>query len=98
MWFGRVKHLVFIQPDDAKAQVNGVKGAKYQSFKTQWAAEEAFRVGPDSFQDLRVQVVPDIIENSIAVDAAFGGNPGIVEYQGVYTGTGTPYFIKKLMG
>ncbi|MGC6367004.1 MAG: viroplasmin family protein [Candidatus Marinamargulisbacteria bacterium] len=97
VWSGQTPGI-YTTWDDAKAQVNGVKGAKYQSFKTQWAAEEAFRVGPDSFQDLQAKVVPDIIENSIAVDAACSGNPGIVEYQGVYTGTGTPVFHKKIDG
>lgn len=97
VWSGQTPGI-YTSWDDAKAQVHGVKGAKYQSFKTQWAAEEAFRVGPDSFQDLRAQVVPDIVENSIAVDAACSGNPGIVEYQGVYTSTGTPIFHKKIDG
>ena len=74
VWSGQTPGI-YTTWDDAKAQVNGVKGAKYQSFKTQWAAEEAFRVGPDSFQDLQAKVVPDIIENSIAVDAACSGKP-----------------------
>ena len=46
----------------------------------------------------RVQVVPDIVENSIAVDAACSGNPGIVEYQGFTHSTGTPIFHKKIDG
>ena len=69
VWQGKSPGI-FTNWDDAKQQVHGFKGAKYQSFKTQWAAEEAFKSGPDSFQDLRSAVLPDIIENSISVDAA----------------------------
>jgi len=97
VWEGKSPGI-FTNWDDAKQQVHGVKGAKYQSFKTQWAAEEAFKVGPDSFQDLRAAVLPDIIENSISVDAACSGNPGVVEYQGVYTASKTPVFHKKIDG
>lgn len=89
---------IYTSWNDAKAQVHGVKGAKYQSFKTKWAAEEAFRVGPESFQDIRATVLPDIIDNSIAVDAACSGNPGVVEYQGVYTGTKKAVFHKLIDG
>lgn len=97
VWSGKTPGI-YTSWDDTKAQVHGIKGAKYQSFKTQWAAEEAFRVGPEAFQDLRATVLPDIIENSLAVDAACSGNPGVVEYQGVYTSTKTQVFHKKIDG
>ena len=97
VWQGKSPGI-FTNWDDAKQQVQGFKGAKYQSFKTQWAAEEAFKVGPNSFQDIRSAVLPDIIENSISVDAACSGNPGVVEYQGVYTASKTPVFHKKIDG
>jgi ribonuclease HI len=47
----------------------------------------------DDYQDIVSN--PDIIENSISVDAACSGNPGEMEYQGVYTATGSQVFIKK---
>ena len=56
VWEGK-QTGIFTQWEDAKAQVHGHPGAKYQSFKTKWAAEEAFRVGPNSFQDLRSKVL-----------------------------------------
>ncbi|MEK9726924.1 MAG: ribonuclease H family protein [Candidatus Margulisiibacteriota bacterium] len=89
---------VYTTWEETKLQVHGIKGAKYQSFKTKWAAEEALKHGPNSFQDLRSTVLPDIIENSLSVDAACSGNPGVVEYQGVYTGSKTPVFHKKIDG
>ena len=54
---------------DTKAQVHGIKGAKYQSFKPN-GGRRGISVGPEAFQDLRATVLPDIIENSLAVDAA----------------------------
>ena len=97
VWEGR-QPGIYLTWEDTKAQVHGHAGATYQSFKTQWAAEEAFRVGPGAFQDLRAKVLPDQIANSISVDAACSGNPGIVEYQGVYTDTKTEVFHKKVDG
>ncbi len=97
VWVGKSPGL-YSSWDAAKVQVHGQKGAKYQSFKTKWAAEEAFRVGPDAFQDLRARVLPEKVGNSISVDAACSGNPGIVEYQGVFTETQTPVFHKKIDG
>jgi ribonuclease HI len=35
-----------------------------------------------------------IIKNSLAVDAACSGNPGVMEYRGVYTATGEVIFHK----
>ncbi|MGA0241643.1 MAG: viroplasmin family protein [Candidatus Marinamargulisbacteria bacterium] len=97
VWSGRAPGI-YTSWDDAKAQVHGFQGARYQSFKTKWAADEAFSTGPDTFQDLRQAVLPDIISNSISVDAACSGNPGVVEYQGVYTATKTRVFHKKIDG
>ena len=34
----------------------------------------------------------------IYTDGACSGNPGVVEYQGVYTDTGTEVFHKKIDG
>ena len=97
VWVGK-KPGVYTTWDETKEQVHGVQGAKYQSFKTEWAANEAFKSGPETFQDLRQKLLPDKILNSISVDAACSGNPGIVEYKGVYTDTGTELFHKKIDG
>ena len=63
--------------DDTKEQINGVSGAKFQSFKTEWAAKEAFKIGPSAFQNLREKVLPEKVWDSISVDAACG-NPGLL--------------------
>ena len=97
VWAGKTPGI-YTSWDDTKAQVHGFQGAKYQSFKTEWAAEQAFKTGPDSFQDLRAKALPDKVLNSISVDAACSGNPGVVEYRGVYTDTETPVFHKKIDG
>ncbi len=97
VWEGKTPGI-YTSWDVAKEQVHGQKGAKYQSFKTKWAADEAFKVGPNAFQDLRSKVLPKKVANSISVDAACSGNPGVVEYQGVYTDTSTEIFHKKIDG
>ena len=83
VWVGKTPGI-YTTWDEAKENVHGVQGAKYQSFKTEWAAEQAFKDGPDSFQDLRSRVLPSRVLNSISVDAACSGNPGVVEYQGIH--------------
>ena len=97
VWVGK-KPGVYTTWDETKEQVHGVQGAKYQSFKTEWAANEAFESGPETFQNLREKLLPKKILNSISVDAACSGNPGVVEYKGVYTDTGTELFHKKIEG
>ena len=97
VWVGKTPGI-YTTWDDAKEQVHGVQGAKYQSFKSKWAAEEAFECGPETFQNLRRKILPDQVLNSISVDAACSGNPGVVEYRGVYTDTETEVFHKKIDG
>ena len=72
------------------------KGAKYQSFKTKWAAEEALRVGPESFQDIRQQYY--LILLIIALLWMLQWQSRSREYQGVYTGTKTAVFHKLIDG
>ncbi len=90
--------------EDCRQQVQGVAGAKYKSFNTLIEAQEAFNssyenaldkdVKNTSFKLLPIDEQP--ILNSIAVDAACSGNPGVTEYQGVYTDTGTQVFYFKI--
>lgn len=79
-----------------KMQVEGQDGAKYKSFETREEASEAF--GKDfkefikSASSSRITAATTVnggkpIMNSIAVDAACSGNPGKMEYRGVYTAT-----------
>jgi len=91
VWSGK-KPGVYHSWADCEAQIKGVKGARYKSFSSKEEAQEMYEQGPD------VPALPkqnNAIQNSIAVDAACSGNPGVVEYRGVYTATGTEMFRKK---
>lgn len=86
--------------DDCLQQVKGYKGARYKSFGTLAEAEQAL-ANPDSFlvraEGGRTKCEPkalpeDMDYNAIAVDAACSGNPGPMEYQGVYLGNNQQLF------
>ena len=85
---------------DCKAQVEGQENAKYKSFETREEAAEALEKGyaqylrraPRKPQWEAEVPVGKPIENSITVDAACSGNPGDMEYRGVYTATGQELF------
>ena len=104
---------VYTSWEACKEAVEGFSGAKYQAFKTEAEAEEAFEMGHEAFQekmkvpkdlkDLKEvkddtpptpsqKLPPDAINESIAVDAACSGNPGKMEYRGVYLRTGKEIF------
>ena len=95
---------VFSTWDECKQYVLGFPGAKYKSFSTISEAEHAYQNGWErkSIQqdksNIKAQQTLDIfddysyIEESICVDAACSGNPGAMEYQGVYTKTGKVLF------
>jgi len=76
----------------AQAQVKGYPGARYQSFKTEAEARQAFNKGAPKTAP-RAKTVPakatspsgSVVWESICVDAACSGNPGKMEYQGVDT-------------
>lgn len=105
VWEG-VKTGIFTSWEDCKQQINGVQGAKYKSFTSQKEAEIALKKGWKSYyrstkksntQSKTVKKDPanldtDFIKESISVDAACSGNPGAMEYKGVYTKTGKELF------
>ena len=85
-----------------KMQVEGQDGAKYKSFETR---EEAYAAFEKDFKEFikpasatrTMQKLPVLnggrpILDSIAVDAACSGNPGDMEYRGVYVKTGEEIF------
>ena len=85
-------------------QIKGYPNAKYKSFSSRAEAEAALTQGYSSFlqkkdgtkKATRPRVSSaNIIKDSIAVDAACSGNPGVMEYQGVHTHTGEQFFHKK---
>ena len=79
-------------------QIEGFKGAQYKSFPDRASAEDAFRNGYEASQkSIANSQQPTAnsqqpIGQSIAVDAACSGNPGKVEYQGVFVETKTHLF------
>ena len=100
VWSGR-QIGVFASWDECRQQVEGFPGAKYKGFHTREAAESAFKSEPDfgksetepikSWESLP-DGTPKPEPNAIAVDAACSGNPGKMEYRGVYVATGTEVF------
>lgn len=93
-----------IYPDWAscRQQVEGVTGALYKSFPTREAAQSAFYDDPAKFFEKKAEEPPRIvcsdpligtpIPDSICVDAACSGNPGVLEYRGVDTASGAELF------
>jgi len=100
VWVGKTPGI-YTAWNECKAQVDGVPGAKYKSYPTKAEAEKAYAIGfQKAFAQAGVKAGPnkaaepagDYDRNSICVDAASSGNPGIVEYQGVDTETGERLF------
>ena len=117
---------VYTSWEACKEAVEGFSGAKYQAFKTEEEAEEAFEMGYEAYKEKEKQTLPSpslqggssisanegtteqgnhplptgrvrggsegSISNAIAVDAACSGNPGKMEYRGVYLRTGKEIF------
>ncbi len=89
---------------ECEARVKGFPGARYKAYDNQEDAVLAFRNGEDEMALLRAiaghkpvkyvnyDAIPEIVKDSIAVDAACSGNPGIMEYRGVDVLTGAELF------
>ena len=87
-------------------QINGYPNAMYKSFKSRAEAEAAFHGNVSEHVDFSgrgakpKKVVSEaarqnIVWDSISVDAACSGNPGVMEYQGVDTQTEAQLFHQK---
>ncbi len=77
---------------DCQLQIKGYAGARYKSFLSYEAAREAYEDGPDTFyrknygdERPRVAIAAAVHVPSLCVDAACSGNPGPMEYRGVWT-------------
>ena len=70
-------------------EIKNVNGALFKSFSSLEEAKKAYDQGYEEYkQSLDYKNVLDGPElNSISVDAASSGNPGLMEYQGVDTNT-----------
>ena len=85
--------------DECQAQIKGVKQALYKSFATLAEAERAYNSSPYQyiFTEKKESAAPaelpaTVHRNALAVDAACSGNPGQMEYRGVYIATGEEIF------
>ena len=70
-------------------EIKNVKGALFKSFSDKEEAKKAYDQGHETYKKtldfIDISDGPEL--NSISVDAASSGNPGIMEYQGVDTNT-----------
>lgn len=95
VWSGRTPGI-YDRWETCKKEIEGVKGAKYKGFPDRTSAEAAFKEGPDNYWGKDVALMVDLsqakeqpVSPAIAVDAACAGNPGKMEYQGVFVDFGT---------
>lgn len=104
VWKGH-KTGIFEKWDDCKAQIKDYQGAQYKSFETFEAAKKALNgnykdyIGKSkSFKsgltEAQLKKIGRPNFNSISVDAASSGNPGIMEYRGVDTKSKKQLFIQ----
>lgn len=101
VWNGLVPGI-YTSWEECKVQIEGVKQALYKSFDSMEAAEKAYSSSPHEYignkeKNPQKTATPGaypakIIRNALAVDAACSGNPGMMEYRGVYIGTGEEVF------
>ncbi len=104
VWKGH-KTGVFETWNACKTQIKDFQGAQYKSFPTLDAAKKALEgnyfdyIGKDkSFKSelssIQLKKIGQPNYDSISVDAASSGNPGIMEYRGVDTKTKKQLFIQ----
>ncbi len=92
---------------DCQLQIKGYPNAKYKSFGNKQEAIEAYRgTAQEHIKVGKMRKTPGtiygreksrerIVWESISVDAACSGNPGVTEYQGVHTKDGSRIFYQK---
>ena len=85
---------------DCQLQIKGYEGELYKSFESLDEAQQAFADSAFHFvgrkapkRDAAPKQIPQNFDmNCLAVDAACSGNPGPMEYRGVYLQTGQEVF------
>ncbi|OBX25324.1 ribonuclease HI [Gelidibacter algens] len=104
VWKGH-KTGIFEKWDDCKAQIKDYQGAQYKSFETFEAAKKALignyrdyigisKSFKSGLSEVQLKKIGQPNFNSISVDAASSGNPGIMEYRGVDTKSKKQLFIQ----
>jgi len=104
VWKGH-KRGIYDSWGECQKQIKGFEGAVYKSFASLEMATAALNGNPSDFMKRSTKKVYDksaafamklgeneIEWNSLSVDAACSGNPGILEYQGVDTKSGIRLF------
>jgi ribonuclease HI len=97
VWKGR-KTGIFASWKECEDQVKGFQGAKYKGFPNKAAAKAAWKSKPEDYIGKTAASQKPLFgpggpePNSYCVDAACSGNPGMVEYRGVFTMTGKQIF------
>jgi len=96
VWAGN-RPGIYTSWKDCKAAITNYKGAQYKSFPSFEAAKKAYNGNYDDYKGKKIDASALSKEqlqkmgkpnyNSISVDAASSGNPGIMEYRGVDTKT-----------
>lgn len=96
VWKG-VTPGVYTRWTDCQLQTKGFEGAIYKCFDTDEEARKAFLSSPYEYFKKSTDaskkksqpgtIPPSVAENSLAVDAACSGNPGMMEYRGVHIGS-----------
>lgn len=99
VWKG-VSPGIYTSWTDCQLQTKGYDGAQYKSFDTLEEAEHALASSPFNYigkntpeKEVTPKLLPENFDmNCVAVDAACSGNPGPMEYRGVYLLTGQEIF------
>ncbi|MDA3905382.1 MAG: ribonuclease H family protein [Bacteroidales bacterium] len=104
VWKGH-KRGIYDSWSECQKQIRGFEGAVYKSFPSLEMATSALKGNPSDFMKRSSKDVydkssafamrlddADIEWDSLSVDAACSGNPGILEYQGVDTKSGIRLF------
>ena len=99
VWKG-VSPGIYTSWTDCQLQIKGYDGALYKSIEAMEEAEHALAspahhyIGANQKSEIRNQKsLPENFDmNCVAVDAACSGNPGPMEYRGVYLLTGQQIF------
>ena len=98
VWNG-IEPGIYSTWQECEAQIKGVKQALYKSFDTIEEAEKAYSSSPYNYIGSKAKEIKmpkelpaTVLRNALAVDAACSGNPGMMEYRGVYIGTGEEIF------
>lgn len=85
--------------DACQAQIKGQKQALYKAFPTLDEARRAYASSPHLYigaaakkAEAKKELPATVSRAALAVDAACSGNPGDMEYRGVYLATGEEIF------